>query len=201
MFISVNIRFFSLKIGPVDHSLIDSCNYLMESVHDFRLRFQSYTRHSRSGKSKTIIIESTLIPKNATIFVTNKYSSWQIFVINELKQLYLSNNHSLPDNEQLSAHFKGRPEIDKNYQKKLMPFVIRSKDILIKTGDIKSLDQYFSFDEYQVLHSNREYLQRALNIESIKIRSVDDIDYDTTSFSHLEDIMPCEPVIYFHDSS
>jgi len=77
-------------------------------------------------------IKSPLIPIHATVFVARSYPSWQTFVINELKQLFLSNNHSLTDSKQLSTHFKDRPEIDKKYQKKLMPFVIYSKDLLEK---------------------------------------------------------------------
>ncbi len=178
--------------GTIDQSLIDSCDYLMDTAHDFRLRYKS---QQTSGKSRT---QSSLSPTHATVFVARSYPFWQTFVINELKQLFLLNNHSVPDNKQLAIHFKDRIEIDRKYQKKLMPFVIYSKELLEKSGDISSLDRHLSFDEYEVLQFNQDYLRRTLDVERIDIRLVDGNETtDATMLSNLEDLLPGKPIIYF----
>jgi leucyl-tRNA synthetase len=169
--------------GKIDQSLIDSCKYLMDTAHDFRIRLESYK------------IQQSLSPIHATIFVALSYPSWQTFVINELKRLFTGNNHSLPESKILAGHFKDRSEIDKKYQKKLMPFVVYSKGLVEKQGDINALDRHLSFDEYKVLQLNQNYLRRMLDIQQIDIRSTDDPQTDT---SMLEDILPGKPFIHFH---
>jgi leucyl-tRNA synthetase len=169
----------------------------MDIAHDFRLRLKSYTTQQTGGKSKEVKTQPILAPTHATIFIARSYPSWQTFVINELKQLFLSNNHSLPDSKQLAIHFKDRVEIDKKYQKKLMPFVIHSKDILEKNGNIESLDRHLSFDEFEVVQFNQEYLRRTLNIEQIKICLTDGKENDEAMTINLEDVLPGEPLIHF----
>ncbi len=182
--------------------MIDSYNYLIDIAHDFRLRLKSYTTQQTSSKSKEIKSQPPLTPTHATIFVISSYPSWQTFVINELKQLYLANNHSLPDSKQLAMHFKDRVEIDKKHQKKLMPFVIYSKDLLEKSGNIESLDRHLSFDEYKVLQFNQDYLRRTLNMEEINIVLTDGKENTGSISNNLEDILPGKPVIYFrHEES
>jgi leucyl-tRNA synthetase len=189
--------------GKIDQSSIDSCKYLMDTAHDFRLRVESYKTQQTSGKSKgPKTTQPPLAPTHATIFVARSYPSWQTFVINELKQLFLSNNHSLPDSKNLASHFKDRSEIDKKYQKKLMPFVIYSKGLLEKDGDVNALDRHLSFDEYDVLRLNQDYLRRALDVEQIDIRLTDGNETDGASLNNLEDILPGKPLVHFrHEES
>ncbi|CAF1020660.1 unnamed protein product [Adineta steineri] len=183
--------------GEVDESLIDSYNYLTDTAHDFRLRYKSYTTQQTNPKSKEIKAQSHLTPTHGTIYVAKSYPSWQTFVINELKQLYSSNNKILPDNKQLSSHFKDRKEIDKKYVKKLMPFVIYSKELVEKSGNIESLDQHLSFDEFEILRINQDYLRRTLNLEEINICSADENENNQLMLTNFEDILPGKPLIYF----
>lgn len=190
-------------VGKIDQSLIDSSKYLMDTAHDFRLRVKTYKTQQTTGKAKGgKPNQPPLPPTHATIYVAQSYPSWQTFVINELKQLFLANNHSLPDSKQLSLHFKDRPEIEKKYQKKLMPFVIYSKDLLEKSGDASSLDRHLSFEEYEVLQRNQDYLRRALDVEQIEIRLADGNETDPIMANNLEDILPGKPLVYFrHEES
>ena len=169
----------------------------MDTIHDFRLRIKAYKTQQIGGQFKQEKSQSTLPPTHATIFVASSYPSWQTFVINELKQLFISNHHSVPDSKQLATHFKNQPEIDKKYQKKLMPFVIYSKELLEKSQDVTSLDRHLSFDEYQVLQFNQEYLRRALNVEEIEIRLTDGNQTDVPTLINLEDILPGKPLVHF----
>ena len=189
-------------LGKVDQSLIDSCAYLMNTAHDFRLRLKSYSTQQTSGKAKGAKTQPPLAPTHATIYVARSYPSWQTFVINELKQLFTANSNTLPDSKQLSVHFKDRPEIDKKYVKKLMPFVIHSKGLVEKNGDISALDQHLTFDEYDVLQYNQDYLRRALNVEQIEICATDSITGDSSATINLEDVVPGQPLVHFrHEES
>ncbi|CAF3442381.1 unnamed protein product [Rotaria sp. Silwood1] len=64
------------------------------------------------------------------------------------------------------------------------------------------LKKHLSFDEYQVLQFNQDYLRRALNVEQIDIRLTDDNNIDATTLSNLEDIIPGKPIVHFrHEAS
>lgn len=181
--------------GNIEKELIASQNYILETAHDFRLRLTAYKTQQSSGKSKEPKVHPPLSPNHATIFVARSYPSWQTFVLNELKKLYLDNHRQVPDGKTLTQHFKNRPEIDKKYVKKLMPFVIYSRDLLEKTGDIQSLDRHLGFDEYQVLSKNEDYFRRTLNIEQLNIRLTN--ESETADSVNLEDILPGKPIIHF----
>lgn len=186
-------------VGQIDESLIDSCKYLMSTAHDFRLRIKSYKTQQTNEKSKNIkVFQSQSSPTHATIFVARTYPSRETFIVNELKELFIMHKWSLPDNKQLANHFKNRPEIDKKYQKKLMPFVIHLKELLEKNGNISALDRHLSFDEYEVLQLNQEYLRRTLGVEQIEIRSTDENEIDAMILlNHIDDISPGKPFIHF----
>jgi hypothetical protein len=175
----------------------------MDTAHDFRLRLRAYSSQQAGGKSKGTKSQPPLAPTHATIFVAHSYPSWQTFVLNELKQLFVANNHSLPDSKQLATHFKDRPEIEKKHQKKLMPFVIYSKDLLDKSGDVRALDQHLSFNEFDVLSNNHEYFRRALNVEQIEIRLIEPGHEPAANTPvNLEDILPGKPLVHFrHEAS
>ena len=183
--------------GKIDEKLIDSQNHILDSAHDFRLRLTAYKTQQSGNKSKGVPVQPPLHPTHATIFIARSYPSWQIFVLNQLKQLYLNNNQQVPDGKTLAQHFKDRPEIEKKYMKKLMSFVIYSRDLLEKTRDIQSLDRHLSFDEYEVLSNNEDYFRRALNIEEVDIRLIDENESEAANIVNLEEILPGKPLIHF----
>jgi hypothetical protein len=83
-----------------------------------------------------------------------------------------------------------------------MPFVIYSKDLLEKQGDISALDRHLSFNEYEILQFNQDYLRRALDVEQIDIRLTDGNETDATMLNNLEDILPGKPFVHFrHEES
>jgi hypothetical protein len=78
-----------------------------------------------------------------------------------------------------------------------MSFVIFAKYLLEKHGDIKSLDQHLSFNEYELLQTNEDYLRYALEIEQINIHLIDPSESDAKVLTNFEDILPGKPVIYY----
>ncbi|CAF5065768.1 unnamed protein product, partial [Rotaria socialis] len=61
---------------------------------------------------------------------------------------------------------------------------------------------HLSFDEYQVLQFNQDYLRRALNVEQIEIHLTDGNDNETAGVSTVEDIIPGKPLVHFrHEAS
>jgi hypothetical protein len=111
--------------------------------------------------------------------------------------MYLSNNYSLPESKYLPKYFLNRIEIDKKYQKKVMPFIIFAKDLLEKNGDIKSLDRPLSFNEYEFLQNNQDYFRCALGIEQIDIHLIDPNEPDARVLTNLQDIVPGKPIIHY----
>jgi len=97
----------------------------------------------------------------------------------------------------LSIHFKDRPEIGKKHQKKkLMPFIIYNKELLEKSnGDPSVLDQHLSFDEYEILTNNSDYIKRSLDLENIQFRLTDTIEEHEQI--NIDDILPGKPFIQF----
>ncbi len=159
-------------------------------MDDFRFRLQSYLN---SESHKTLFRRQTY----GTIFLASSYPSWQLFIINQLKQMYLSNNYLLPESKYLAKYFLNRIEIDKKYQKKVMPFIIFAKDLLEKNGDIKSLDRLLSFNEYEVLQTNQDYFRCALGIKQIDIHLIDPNEPDARVLTNLQDIVPGKPIIHY----
>jgi len=190
------------SVGKIDESLIDACNYIMDTAHEFRLRLKTYSTQQTGGKGKGVKSQPPLTPTHATIIFARNYPAWQIFVINELKGLYRANGNKFPDSKELSLHFKDRSEIEKKHQKKMMPFVIHLKDLVEKNGNLKALDQHLSFNENDVLNQNQEYFRRTLNVEQVEIRSTDTFDQNATNSMNVDEIIPGKPVVHFrHEAS
>lgn len=78
-----------------------------------------------------------------------------------------------------------------------MPFVVDLKKTLEKSDNVTSCDGHLSFDEYQVLQSNQDYLRRAINVEQVEIRVVDSNDTNAATSSNLEDLEPGKPLVHF----
>ncbi|CAF2993244.1 unnamed protein product [Rotaria sp. Silwood2] len=162
--------------GKIDQSLIDSCNYLLNSVHYFR------------NRSKTLTAQQNKKYSEAIIHVARDYPRWQIFVINQLKKIFKENS-SFPDNKILSSYFKDRPEIDVKYAKKIMPFVTYCQQLVKEANNnINILDQHLSFNEYEVLLNNQEYIQRSLKLNQLQIKLIH--EEDTGCISNLDDVIP-----------
>jgi hypothetical protein len=171
----------------------------METVRHFRMCLKTHIKTLEKEKSKQTKSESALIPTHATIFIASSHPSWKLFVIDHLNQLYLANNHSLPNFKELAKYFTDRSEIDEKYRKKLIPFVVFLRDSFDKKNEIISFDQHLSFNEYEILQINEDYLRCVLNIEEIEIHLIDINKPDVTN---LENISPGNPCVTFrHEKS
>ncbi|CAF2777360.1 unnamed protein product [Rotaria sp. Silwood2] len=180
--------------GQVDQSLIDSCNYLLDTVHDFRKRLDRFISVQQGKKSKSQQQHEMIKnqPNHATILVARAYSSWQTFILNELKQIFLDKN-SFPDNKILLMHFKDRPEIGTKYLEKTMPFVSYCQQLVKNANyNINALNQHLTFDEYETLVYNQEYIKRSLKLDQLDIKSIGDENTIETMMNttNLEDVVP-----------
>ncbi|CAF1352824.1 unnamed protein product, partial [Rotaria sp. Silwood1] len=173
--------------GKIDQSLIDSCNYLINTVHYFR------------NRSKILTTQQNKKYNVAVIYVACNYPRWQIFVINQLK-IFFKENLSFPDNKILSSYFKDRQEIDKKYAKKVMPFVTYCQQLVKEANNnINILDQHLSFNEYEILVHNQQYIQRSLKLDELEIKVID--EEDTININNLDDVIPGKPLIQFFSKS
>ncbi|CAF0849547.1 unnamed protein product [Adineta steineri] len=155
--------------GEIDQSLIDSCEYLLDTVHDFRTRSKKFKDHNK-----------------ATIYVAANYPQWQTFIINELKNI-CQENSSFPDTKTLASHFTNLKGIDTKYTKKIMPFVSYCQTLVNEANNnIHILDRHLTFNEYEILNDNQQYIQRELKLNELHIMKTD----DAVNINNSEDITP-----------
>ena len=102
-----------------------------------------------------------------------------MFVVDELKNIYMKNS-SFPDSKVLVMHFRDRPEIGAKHVKNLMPFVdFCQKSVQEANGSIHVLDQHMSFNEYETLLANQEYIKRSLKSDRLDIKLIKEVDEET----------------------
>ncbi|GAB6023880.1 Leucine--tRNA ligase, cytoplasmic [Chamberlinius hualienensis] len=175
----------------VDRVLIKSSQYLMDSVHEFRLRLKTFNVASKNKKAATSPPPSK--PTHATIWIAKSYPPWQNLVLTTLLELY--QKKSVLDNKEISSILQTKEEL-KKYMKKVMPFVQVKKESVEKFG-IAALNLKTEFDEHAVLKENIIYLCSTLDLEGISIKSTEEGDADERI---REDCCPGRPYITYRSS-
>lgn len=156
-----------------DEVLLKSSQYLMDAVHEFRLRLKAFrTAGSKCGKKKDLSMHPPGPQMvRATIWVAKTFPPWQLTILTTLKQL--SEKHGgLPDNKVVSAELKGKPELQK-HMKKVMPFAQAVREKVERLGN-EALNVTLDFDERDVLLENSRYILNTLEVDDIEIRFSDD---------------------------
>ncbi|CAF3948470.1 unnamed protein product, partial [Adineta steineri] len=144
--------------------------------HDFRTRSKKFKDHNK-----------------ATIYVAANYPQWQTFIINELKNIYQEKS-SLPEAKTLASHFTNLKGIDAKYSKKIMPFVSYCQTLVNEANNnINILDRHLTFNEYEILNNNQQYIQQELELNELHIIKTD----DAVTINNSEDITPGKPLIQF----
>ncbi|CDW60125.1 Anticodon 1 and tRNA-synt 1g domain containing pr otein [Trichuris trichiura] len=145
---------------PVDELLIKQCSYLEDVLHDFRVRQKAVASAKQKGKS---VAEK---PTHATVYVCDKYPSWQEAILKTLFDWHQA-NESLPDNKQLSKVLLGNDML-KPYAKKVMPFVAFVKENYAAKG-ADALRLQIDFDESNLLLENLDYITSTLELEQVEV--------------------------------
>ncbi|KAH0956365.1 hypothetical protein HN011_009416 [Eciton burchellii] len=152
--------------GEINEILIKSSQYLMDAAHSFRIFLKNYMTWKKKDKEDNI--EK---PTLGTIWVSKTYPPWQSLILMTLKELYLKNKNTLPDNKILAAELSKKEEL-KKYMKKVMPFVQIIKE-KVKTIGINAMNLTLDFNELDVLEKNKEYLKNTLDLDNIDIQYAD----------------------------
>ncbi|CAF3726768.1 unnamed protein product [Adineta steineri] len=130
----------------------------------------------------------------ATIYVAANYPQWQTFIINELKNIYQEKS-SFPEAKTLASHFTNLKGIDAKYIKKTMPFVSYCQTLVNEANNnIHILDRHLTFNEYEILNDNQQYIKRELRLDELHIIKTD----DAVNINNSEDITPGKPLIQFY---
>ncbi|XP_074598670.1 leucyl-tRNA synthetase isoform X2 [Brevipalpus obovatus] len=173
---------------PVDSSLRQSLEYLMDACHSFRIRLKNFLAQKSKGKGPKIDRAS-----HATIYVAKKFPEWQAKVISILHELYTEHGSNLPDNSVINKHILAHDDLKKR-KNKPMSFAEARKKMLLTQGD-QVLSQTAPFDEMTLLSDNLQYLINTLGVDNIELKSSDCADEKVR-----EECCPMEPVIVFENT-
>ncbi|EEC05400.1 leucyl-tRNA synthetase, putative [Ixodes scapularis] len=184
--------------SEADETLLRSSQYLMDAVHEFRLRLKAFkTAASNKCKKKDL----SMCPPGPqmtrlTVWVAKTFPPWQLTILTMLKELFQKHNGTLPDNKVVSAMLKDKPEL-KKYMKKVMPFAQAVREKVEKTG-IEALNVTLDFDEKQVLEENSRYILNTLELDDLEIKFSDETEAEDKV---REDCCPGQPhAVYASDS-
>ncbi|XP_078481637.1 leucine--tRNA ligase, cytoplasmic [Ciona intestinalis] len=151
--------------GEVDDTLVKSSEFLMDTVHDLRLRLKNRLLQAKS-KSKKVSIEP---PTHCIVYVAKNYPEWQKLTLQVLRQQYDANGESFPENKIIIQELKKHQEL-KKYMKKLMPFVASVKELVNRNGVEQALALTSAFDELKVLSDNIVYLADTLELDGVEVK-------------------------------
>ena len=148
-----------------DVSIIKAADHLMECTHDFRIKLKNYTTPPKK-KGKEIKPNET--PNHMTVYVAKNYPSWQEKTLDVLKANYApDSSEGFPSNPELLKQLKEIEEV-KVMMKKVMPFVSFVKNQVMEKGS-SALDSHLPFSEFDLFSTNKEYISRALELDSLQV--------------------------------
>ena len=190
--LSDDVSVFNARFPDVpdsDESLRKSYEYLINSIHDFRIRLKNYlTAQTKVKKGAPPV--SPVKPSRGTIYVAKKFPPWQQSILNKMHQLYVEKGN-LPENKEMASELAKMPEL-KKYMKKVMPFAETRKQMVAKNG-VSVFAETCPFDEGQVLRDNLVYLTGALELEVLDIKAAE----ESENVNVKDECCPLEPIIEF----
>uniref|UniRef100_A0A2R5L832 leucine--tRNA ligase n=1 Tax=Ornithodoros turicata TaxID=34597 RepID=A0A2R5L832_9ACAR len=180
------------QTGEVDETLLKSSQYLMDTVHDFRIRLKQFHTAASKGKKKEEIASRSKASDSilqGTVWIAKTYPPWQATVLTTLQTLH-RRHRGLPDNKVISAELKDNAEL-KKYMKKVMPFAQALREKVEERG-IVALNTTLDFDEKYVLEENMRYLLNTLELDAIELK------YNHEASEKIkEECSPGQPYIVF----
>lgn len=178
------------QVDHCDEVLLRSYNYLLDSIHSFRIRVQAFITAQSKGKGKgdQNASKTPAKPTRATIYVASKFPQWQQLILQELRQTH-EKTGKIPENKELAAKFGKIPDL-KKYMKRVMPFVDLRKQMFLKSGP-SVFAETCSFDEAAVLTENIVYIKSTLDLVEINVEPSESSDLPQVK----DECVPQEPII------
>lgn len=168
--------------------------FLVNIVHDFRLRLRTFQTPPKAKKGQTV---PSVAPKavRAIIYVAKTFPPWQATINRTLYELWVAHGQRLPDNKKIAIELARHGNL-RRHMKKVMPFAEYRKQLITAYG-AKAFDVTSPYDESGVLYENLVYLQSTLEIPDIIIKEIDPKE-DPPHV--VEECCPSQPIImYFSD--
>eukprot|EP00088_Acartia_fossae_P002624 TRINITY_DN1108_c1_g1_i3.p1 TRINITY_DN1108_c1_g1~~TRINITY_DN1108_c1_g1_i3.p1 ORF type:complete len:1178 (+),score=353.43 TRINITY_DN1108_c1_g1_i3:49-3582(+) len=171
--------------GPVNTTVIQQSEYLMDAVRDFRLRLKN---HMMPGKAKKggAPPPSVEAPTHCTVYVAKSYPAWQCTVLDTMRDMH---NKGVTDKKALSVEMGKKAEL-KKYMKRVMPFVAFMQD-KVESAGVSALDTSLPWDEMEVLQKNKDYILSSLQLEGCDLAPSSELGEKG------EDCRPGQPQIVF----
>ncbi|XP_064483377.1 leucine--tRNA ligase, cytoplasmic-like [Ornithodoros turicata] len=179
------------QTGEVDETLLKSSQYLMDAVHDFRIRLKQFHTAASKGKKKGENPDATISNGTiqGTVWIAKSFPPWQATILTTLQDLHRKHG-GLPDNKVVATELKDKPEL-KKYMKKVMPFAQAMREKVERSG-IDALNTTTEFDEKKILEENQQYLLSTLDLGSVELKFNDE-----ASDKIKEECCPGQPFIVF----
>ena len=171
--------------GPIDSVLAESSEYLVRSLHEFRVRLKAFMTPGK-GKAAAVPVK----PTHATIWVAKSCPAWQTAILKTLRG-YVVDGKITADNKQILEDVRSNEEVVK-FIKKAMSFV-QAVRLKFDVDGAKALQSELSFDEAATLLANQEYLKSTLELEEFDVRW----SSESTDAKLIDELCPGEPRIMF----
>ena len=146
----------------IDTTLMRASRYIQETLPEFRARLRTILSKLGTGKAVPIV---------AVIQVAKGYPNWQVVVMKNLKEIYKSNNGTLPENRDLASKLLKLPELRK-FSGKVMSFVQVLREKIVTDGVDSALSESFDVDEVKIWRECEAYLKATLELEQVDIEHV-----------------------------
>jgi len=170
--------------GSVDQNSLRELEFITSSIHAFRQQLQSILKPKKGTAPPA--------PTKGTIYVTDRYPTWQAEVLDLLRNLIVSDSN-FPDMRDISSKLDGNESL-KRHRKKVMPFVSEVK-ASYQEGGASALQNESPIEQWQILVNFSEYIRQTLNLESLEMVKIDETSELPEQI--VEKCAPARPLINF----
>jgi leucyl-tRNA synthetase len=135
-------------VGPIDNDLLKRNDYLMHTLHNFRLKLAAHMNPKKGAKPPA--------PTTASIYIADRYPEWQEKTLVLIRKLYNEQTKEFPANKEINDAVQADATL-KAQAKKIMPFFNFIKEE-VKSRGVEAMELTTTFSEKDVLQNNISYV-------------------------------------------
>lgn len=181
---------------PADAALMQASRYLEDLIPS--LRKSVMAAEKPGGKKGKAPVEAAAKVTGITMFVKEEYTGWHRAALELLQPEFDAATGAFKEGcdvrvvEALAAHEALAAMNEKARKGAVMPFVKFKKEQAVKVG-ASVLSARLPFDEKATLADNRDYLLRALGLETLTVADIAEVPEGTDA----KEAAPGNPIVTF----